>query len=62
MLVDQLGARHGWDTRKRRDIQNDALIALTAMRHGATVVTSNGADFELLGRELPLDTLILRAR
>jgi predicted nucleic acid-binding protein len=61
-LVQKLGARHRWDARKKRDIQNDALIALTAVRHGATVVTSNRADFELLGRELPLRTHLLRAR
>ena len=61
-LVQKLGARQGWDTRKKRDVQNDALIALTAVRHGATVVTSNAADFELLGRELPLSALFLRAR
>jgi hypothetical protein len=37
---------------KRRDFQNDALIALTARRHGATVVTANSSDFELLPSEL----------
>jgi predicted nucleic acid-binding protein len=60
-LVQKLGARHDWDARKKRDIQNDALIALTAVQHGATVVTSNAADFDLLARELPLRALILRA-
>jgi hypothetical protein len=30
------------------------LIALTARRHGATVVTAKRADFELLAREIPL--------
>jgi predicted nucleic acid-binding protein len=40
------------DRSKRRDFQNDALIALTARRHGATVVTANRHDFELLGRKL----------
>ena len=30
---------------------SDALIALTARRHGATVVTANRGDFDLLSRE-----------
>lgn len=51
-LVQKLGARHGWETSKKRDFQNDALIALTAARHGATVVTSNRSDFELLAGEM----------
>ena len=37
--------------------QNDALIALTARRHGATIVTSDGEDFELLGRALRIRVL-----
>ena len=32
--------------------QNDALIVLTARRHGAMVVTANQRDFELLGGPL----------
>ena len=32
----------------------EALIGLTAVRHGATVVTANHTDFELLTREIPL--------
>lgn len=51
-LIRTLGDAHDWDRSKRRDFQNDALIALTAKRHGATVVTANRADFELLGRKL----------
>ncbi|HEY7445159.1 MAG TPA: type II toxin-antitoxin system VapC family toxin [Vicinamibacterales bacterium] len=51
-LIRTLGDAHDWDRSKRRDFQNDALIALTARRHGATVVTANREDFELLGRKL----------
>ena len=53
-LVRVIGDARGWNRGKRRDFQNDALIALTARRHGATVVTANRADFELLAREIPL--------
>ena len=49
-----IGDARGWDRGKRRDFQNDALIGLTAVRHGATVVTANHTDFELLTREIPL--------
>lgn len=47
-LVREVGDRHGWEIHKRREFQNDALIALTARRHGATVVTANRSDFALL--------------
>jgi predicted nucleic acid-binding protein len=49
--------KQAWDMHKRRDFQNDALIALTARRHGATVVTANYSDFELLRSELRLPIL-----
>jgi predicted nucleic acid-binding protein len=51
-LIRTIGDAHDWDRSKRRDFQNDALIALTAKRYGAAVVTVNRDDFELLGREL----------
>jgi predicted nucleic acid-binding protein len=51
-IIRTLGDAHHWDHSKRRDFQNDALIALTARRRGATVVTANRDDFELLRRKL----------
>lgn len=51
-LVRQIGDARGWELAKRREFQNDALIALTARRHGATVVTNNRSDFEPLARTL----------
>ena len=53
-LVAKVGAARGWEVGKKRDFQNDALIGLTAVRHGATLITSNRADFELLANEIPL--------
>lgn len=47
-VVMTIGDRQRWETAKRREFQNDALIALTARRHGAAVVTANRGDFELL--------------
>ena len=40
LLIRTVGDAHRWELSKRRDFQNDALIALTARRHGATVVTA----------------------
>ena len=56
-LVQQIGDRERWDKAKRRDFQNDTLVALTARRHGATVVTRNRRDFELLSRAVPVGVL-----
>ena len=56
-LIRTIGGAHDWDRSKRRDFQNDALIALTARRHGATVVTANREDFALLGRKLAVRIL-----
>jgi predicted nucleic acid-binding protein len=58
-LIHVIGDRRGWNPGKQRDFQNDVLIALTARRHGATVVTANRRDFELLARELPLSILVV---
>ena len=56
-LVRKSGDAEGWDRNKRRGFQNDALIALTARRHGATVVTADLSDFDLLARELRVPIL-----
>ncbi len=56
-VVQQLGDARSWDRGKRRDFQNDALIALTARRRGATVITVDLSDFELLARELRIAVL-----
>ena len=56
-LVREVGDREGWEINKRREFQNDALIALTARRYGATVVTSNRADFSLLKSRLNVNVL-----
>ena len=56
-LIRTIGDANDWDTGKRRDFQNDALIALTARRHGATVVTADTRDFGLLARELGIAVL-----
>jgi predicted nucleic acid-binding protein len=58
-IILTVGDAHHWDRNKRRDFQNDALIALTARGHGATVVTANREDFELLARRLRISLLVV---
>jgi predicted nucleic acid-binding protein len=57
LLIRTIGDDQGWERSKRREFQNDTLIALTAVRHGATVVTSNIADFQLLERAVKVRVL-----
>jgi len=56
-LIRDIGDRRGWDRNRRRDFQNDTLIGLTARSHGATVVTANARDFELLAGTLRFPVL-----
>lgn len=56
-IVREVGDARGWERGKRRDFQNDALIALTARRHGASIVTANGEDFQILERRLGVSVL-----
>ena len=58
-LIRKIGDSERWDRSKRRDFQNDALIALTARRYGATVVTADSADFDLLAREIRVSVLAI---
>lgn len=51
-VIQKIGDAQTWDTRRRRNFQNDVLIGLTARRYGATVVTTNRADFELIAEEV----------
>jgi predicted nucleic acid-binding protein len=53
-LVRDIDDDQSWDTHKRREFQNDALLALTARGRGALLVTSNRGDFERLERRLGL--------
>jgi predicted nucleic acid-binding protein len=54
-LVRAIGDDHGFDIHKRRELQNDCLIALTAHRHGALVLTGDIADFRLIKRRIDLE-------
>ena len=56
-LVRDVGDQEDWEVHKRREFQNDALIALTARAHGASVVTANRYDFSLLRATLKISVV-----
>jgi len=60
-LLRTIGDARRWETSKRREFQNDALIALTARHYGATVVTTNAKDFLLLAKRIKLQVLDVRS-
>ena len=49
-LLYRMREDRGFSPGKLRDLHFDVLIALTARNHGATVITSNQADFEQIRR------------
>ena len=53
-LLNQLRQLKGFLPDKLRDLHFDALIALTACSHGARLITSNRADFELISSIRPM--------
>lgn len=47
-ILAQMSKDKGFEPRKLRDLHFDVLIALTARAHGALLITSNRADFEVI--------------
>jgi predicted nucleic acid-binding protein len=47
-ILSRMQADQGFEPRKLRDLHFDVLIALTVRSHGAMLITSNRADFELI--------------
>jgi predicted nucleic acid-binding protein len=47
-ILSEMRSDRGFSKEKLRDLHFDVLIALTARSHGARVVTSNRADFEMI--------------
>lgn len=47
-ILRKIYARKGFSPDKLRDLHFDVLIALTARSHGARLITSNRADFEMI--------------
>jgi predicted nucleic acid-binding protein len=53
-ILASIRADKGFAGDKLRDLHFDVLIALSVRSHGARLVTSNGADFELIRKYRPL--------
>ena len=53
-LLAKIGSDKGFTPQKLRDLHFDVLIALTARSHGARLITSNRADFELINSHCKL--------
>jgi len=49
-ILAKMRGDHGFEPRKLRALHFDVLIALTVRAHGARLITSNRADFELIRR------------
>ena len=47
-ILQKIRASHGYTPDKLRDLHFDVLIALTSRAHGARLIASNRADFELI--------------
>ena len=47
-ILTKIRIDRGFEPHKLRDLHFDLLIALTARSHGAQLITSNRADFELI--------------
>ena len=47
-ILARIRANKGFSAEKLRDLHFDVLIALTARSHGARLITSNRADFEIV--------------
>jgi predicted nucleic acid-binding protein len=47
-ILAKIHAARGFAPNKLRDLHFDVLIALTARSHGARLITTNRADFELI--------------
>lgn len=47
-ILSRINRDKGFSPEKLRDLHFDVLIALTARNYGATVITSNKTDFELI--------------
>ncbi len=61
-LLAKIGVERGLTGENLRDLHFDVLIALTARSYGARLVTSNRADFEMIGTCCKLKVEIWPAR
>jgi len=58
-LLRQLQAEKGYDLSKAHSLVNDVLIALSARRIGATLLTQNARNFEPIAELMPLSLALV---
>jgi hypothetical protein len=58
-LLRELQQNKGYDLRKISSLAHDVLIALSARRIGAMVITQNAADFEAIRQLRPFSLMIV---
>ena len=56
-IVRSLSIREAWETHKIRKIHFDVLIALTARRAGAALITNNVEDFRAIRNFIPFQLI-----
>ncbi len=47
-ILSQIGKKYGYESIKKGRLVNDVLIALSCKNAGATLITSNHKDFQLI--------------
>lgn len=58
-VLRQLQAKKGYNLSKAYSLVNDVLIALSARRIGATLLTQNAKDFEAIAEMMPLSLVLV---
>ena len=58
-ILNKFKRRYGFGYRKLRDLVNDTLIAMSARSSGATVITNNGDDFEIIRKLKHFNLVVL---
>ena len=58
-ILNGLIKRYGFGYRRIRDLVNDTLIAMSARSNGATVITNNSDDFEIIKKLRHFNLMVL---
>ena len=58
-VLRTLQQRHGYDLRRRFRLVNDSLIALSSRQIGATVLTRNERDFQIIQQIVPFSLAVV---
>ena len=56
-ILSQIGKKYGYESIKKGRLVNDVLIALSCKNAGATLLTSNHKDFQLIHKFVPFQLI-----